>query len=121
MISIDGMHLYGKLKGKILITTGVDAENEIYPLAYAVVDEETTTSWIFLFQLRTYVVQDRNGICLISDRYLNILNAIADESIGWSLSCAYHRYCLRHIYSNFNSHFKNAQLKKVVWQVGSTH
>ena len=44
MISIDGMHLYRKFKDKMLITTGVDVENEIYPLAYAIVDEEITTN-----------------------------------------------------------------------------
>ena len=106
----------------MLITTGIDAENGIFPLAYAIVDEETTASWSwFLFQLRTYIVKDRNGICLISNRHPGILNAIADESIGWSLSHAYHRYCLRHICSNFNTHFKNVQLKRAVWQAGSTH
>ena len=81
-----------------------------------------TASWSrFLFQLRIHIVKDRNGICLISDRHPGILNAIIDESIGWSPPRAYHRYCLRHICSNFNTHFKNVQLKGVVWQAGSTH
>ena len=142
MISIDGTYLYRKFKDKMIIATGVDAKNGIYPLAYAIVNEETTGSWSwFLFRFRTYVAQDRNGICLISnrnwlrtyvaqdrngirlisDRHLGILNAIADESIGWSPSRAYHRYYLRHICNNFNTHFKNAQLKRAVWQVRSTH
>ena len=106
----------------MLIVTGIDAENGIFSLAYAIVDEETTASWSwFLFQLRTYIVKDRNKICLISDRHPGILNAIADESIGWSPPRAYHRYCLRHICNNFNTHFKNVQLKRAVWQAGSTH
>ena len=122
MISINGMYLYEKFKSKILIAIGVDAENEIYPLAYAIVDEEMTANWSwFFFQLRTYIVKDRNGIYLISDRHPDILNAITDESIGWSPPRAYHQYCLRHICSNFNTHFKNMQLKKAVWQAGSTH
>ena len=85
------MHLYEKFKDKILIAIEIDAENGIFSLAYAIVDEETTASWSwFLFQLRTHIVKDRNGICLISDRHPGILNAITDESIGWSPSHAYH-------------------------------
>ena len=100
--------MYEKFKGKMLIATGIDTENGIYHLVYAIVHEEMTDSWSwFLFQLRTHVVKDRNGVCLISDRHPGILNAIVDESIGWSLPHAYHRYCLRHICSNFNTHFKN--------------
>ena len=45
IISIDGTHLYRKFKDKILIAIGIDAENEIFLLAYAIVDEETTASW----------------------------------------------------------------------------
>ena len=106
----------------MLIAIEIDAENGIFLLAYVIVDEETTVSWSwFLFQLRTHIVKDRNGICLISDRHPGILNAIADESIGWSPPRAYHRYCLRHICSNFNTHFKNVQLKRAVWQAGSAH
>ena len=91
VISIDGTHLYGKFKGKMLIATGIDAENEIFPLAYAIVDEKTTASWSwFLFQLRTHIVKDRNEIYLISDKHPGILNAIADESIRWSPPRGYH-------------------------------
>ena len=85
------MHLYRKFKGKMLIATGIDAENEIFPLAYAIVDEKTTASWSwFLFQLRTHIVKDRNEIYLISDKHPGILNAIADESIRWSPPRGYH-------------------------------
>ena len=101
VISIDGTHLYEKFKGKMLIVTEIDVENEIFSLAYAIVDEETTASWSwFLFQLKTHIVKDRNRVCLISDRHADILNTIADESIGWNTPRAYHRYCLRHICSN---------------------
>ena len=44
MISINGTHLYEKFKGKMLIAIEVNAENGIYPLAYVIMDEETTIS-----------------------------------------------------------------------------
>ena len=44
MISIDATHLYGKYKGKLLIAMAIDDNNEIYPLAFAVVESESTES-----------------------------------------------------------------------------
>ena len=44
MISIDATHLYGKYKGKLLIAMAIDGNNEIYPLASAVVESESTES-----------------------------------------------------------------------------
>ena len=44
MISIDATHLYGKYKGKLLIAMAIDGNNEIYPLAFAVVESESTES-----------------------------------------------------------------------------
>ena len=44
VISIDGTHLYGKYRGKLLIAMTTNANNEIFPLAFAVVDDETGAS-----------------------------------------------------------------------------
>ena len=44
LISIDGTHLYRKYKGKLLIAMDTDANNEIFPLAFAVMDDETRAS-----------------------------------------------------------------------------
>ena len=44
VISINGTHLYGKYKGKLLIAMATDANNEIFPLAFAVVDDEIGAS-----------------------------------------------------------------------------
>ena len=45
VISIDGTLLYGKYKGKLLIAMATDADNEIFLLAFAVVNDETGASW----------------------------------------------------------------------------
>jgi len=45
VMSIDATHLYGKYKGKILIALGVDGNGQIYPVAYALVQEETKAGW----------------------------------------------------------------------------
>ena len=41
VISIDETHLYGKYKGQLLIAMATDANNEVYRLAFAVVESES--------------------------------------------------------------------------------
>ena len=70
VISIDGTHPYGKYIGMLLIAMATNANNEIFPLAFAVVDDETRASWgWFLFCLQTTIwdVVPDSGICIISD------------------------------------------------------
>ena len=45
MISIDGTFPYGKYRGKLLITSTWDGDNRLFPLAFAIVEEETDDSW----------------------------------------------------------------------------
>ncbi|KAA0054037.1 uncharacterized protein E6C27_scaffold318G001000 [Cucumis melo var. makuwa] len=121
LIQIDGTHLYGKYKGKMLTVLSIDANGHIFPLAFAIVEGENASSWSwFLYALRQYVT-DQDGICLISDRHRGILSAINNEEIGWSEPRAFHRYCLRHVASNFNNKYKSKQLKDLVFRAGNQH
>nr|KAJ0191984.1 hypothetical protein LSAT_V11C800437780 [Lactuca sativa] len=48
VINIDATHLYGKYKGKMMIAMGVDGNNQIFPLAFAIVDNESYNSWYWI-------------------------------------------------------------------------
>ncbi|KAL4557076.1 hypothetical protein LXL04_035246 [Taraxacum kok-saghyz] len=119
VISVNACHLKGSYKGKILVAVTKDANNSILPFAYAIVDEETSHSWgWFFYNLRNFVVQDRQ-LCVISDRHKGIINAMENLQ-DWKVPFAYHRFCLRHVRSNFMQKFKNVSLKKLCWSIGST-
>ena len=82
IIQIDGTFLYGKYIGKLLIATSIDANGHIFPLAFAIVEKESSNSWSwFLYTLRSQVTQ-REGIYLISDRHAGIQAAIRDPNVG---------------------------------------
>ena len=118
VISIDGTHLYGKYEGKMLIATAVDGNNQLFPLAFAIVDKECTASWKwFLTCIRQYVTK-RQGICLISDRHASIKAAMGNDNPWWRPPYAYHVYCLRHVISNFNKEINDAKLKKMATRAG---
>ena len=147
VISIDGTHLYGKYKGKMLIAMGVDGNNQILPLAFGIVENESYDSWNwFLSHIKSHVVKERHGICLISDRHVGILKVVNEHGSPWleprgfhryyynsyiwnlyiffhrlrlTLFCLFYRYCLRHFISNFNDKFRNSELKALAYRAGS--
>ncbi|GKB07552.1 mutator type transposase [Tanacetum coccineum] len=62
---------------QLLTAIGLDANNGIYPLAYAIVEKETTDSWTWFLEC--------------------VGLAIAMANV---FPCAEHRSCLRHIHEN---------------------
>ena len=44
MISIDGTHLYGKYRGVLMIAMATEANNNVLPLAFVIVDKESGPS-----------------------------------------------------------------------------
>ena len=53
------------------------------------------------------------GICIISDQHKGIKCAIREwpRNATDGTEQVFHRYCLRHVASNFNTHFENQTLK----------
>jgi MULE transposase domain len=60
VIEIDGTHLSGRYKGKILVACGFDAEDQLVPFAIALVDTENNKSWDYFMKfVRREVVGSR--------------------------------------------------------------
>ncbi|KAH9612224.1 hypothetical protein KSS87_003278, partial [Heliosperma pusillum] len=111
ILTVDGTHLYGKYKGVLLIAIGVDANDQIYPLAFAIVDCESIDTWgWFMDCIRKHVTQ-REGICVISDRHVGIMTTMNKVGGGWTEPQAFHRFCTRNQASNINTKFKSNELK----------
>ncbi|XP_075478575.1 uncharacterized protein LOC142519439 [Primulina tabacum] len=121
VISVDGTHMYTKYKHKLLIAVTLDANNQVFPLAFALVDEENYESWHwFLGNVAQHVTRGCSGVCLISDRHAGITSAVQDLP-DFRPPLGVHRFCLRHVCSNFNSRFKNIHLKDLCWEAGIQH
>ncbi|CAH9137623.1 unnamed protein product [Cuscuta epithymum] len=98
----------------------MNANREIFPLAFGVVDSENGDSWTWFLQLvATNIIPPRRNVCIISDRHVAIDCAFRNvPQLGTPL--IQRRYCLRHIRSNFMSQFRSKNLKKLCWRAGST-
>ncbi|KAL0334130.1 UNVERIFIED_CONTAM: hypothetical protein Sangu_1569200 [Sesamum angustifolium] len=104
----------GPYGGVLLAAIGLDGNNGLFPLAFAVVESECKDSWCFFFQaldemLGGFAV-DRPWT-FMSDRQKGLLECINDM-----VPHAINRRCARHLFANFKQHFSGMPLKKYFWQ-----
>lgn len=98
VIIVDDTYLQEKYKGMLLIVTCIDGNNNIYPIAFFIVDYETW-SW-FMINLRALVGSIMN-LVIIFDRYLFI------KFISLIFPEAFHVLIIYHIWNNLMDGFKN--------------
>ncbi|XP_074362497.1 uncharacterized protein LOC141702785 [Apium graveolens] len=112
VLGFDGCHLKSAYKGQLLCAMGVDGNNCMCPLAYALVEAERLDSWRWFLAL---VATDLNigsgeGWIFISDKQKGLLNVV-DEM----LPLDEHRYCVKHMHNNFKGKFGGRALKDRLW------
>ncbi|XP_057541907.1 uncharacterized protein LOC130820518 [Amaranthus tricolor] len=95
-----------------MIAMAIDANSQLFPLAFAVVEGESNTwSW-FLDCIRHYVTK-RDDLCVISDHHKGILHAMNRVRKGWEEPFTFHRFCKRLLASNVHKKFKNIAVKNL--------
>ncbi|XP_057540802.1 uncharacterized protein LOC130818660 [Amaranthus tricolor] len=88
LISIDGTHFYGKYRGTLMIAMVIDANSQLFPLAFAVVEGESNDTWSWFLD------------CIRVGK-------------GWEEPFAFRRFCKRHLASNVHKKFKNIAVKNL--------
>ncbi|XP_057739666.1 uncharacterized protein LOC130956664 [Arachis stenosperma] len=82
LVSVDGTHLYGKYTETLLMGIAQDENNNILPIAFALLERENTDAWyFFLTNLRRHVAT-QPGVLLISDRHASIKSALERNGCG---------------------------------------
>ncbi|XP_022899371.1 uncharacterized protein LOC111412677 [Olea europaea var. sylvestris] len=112
VIGMDGCFLKTEHGGQLLTAVGVDGNNIMYPVAYAMVETENGENWSwFLTLLRDDLrIHDSHGWTFISDKQKGLVNAI-----GSLFEHPEHRTCIRHLYNNFSATHKGSALKNCLW------
>ncbi|XP_073225726.1 uncharacterized protein [Cicer arietinum] len=93
IVQVDGTWLYGKYKGTLSVAVAQDGNDNVIPIAYA----------------------------LVEDRHESIKSAYNDPNNGWQDPPSKHMFCVRHISQKFASEFKDNALKKKVTRSMSLH
>jgi hypothetical protein len=99
VIGLDGCFLKGPMKGELLSAIGRDANNQIYPIAWAVVEYENLSSWKWFLghlQKDLNIPYGADGWVFITDKQKGLIKAIDQY-----FPMAEHRMCARHIYANW--------------------
>ena len=96
-----------------------DGNRNIFPLVFAIVEGETRETLIWFFQLLRQYGTPQPNLCMITDRGTDIISALQSKEVGWEGDDLVSVYCIRHIVSNFNKKFKNAQLKQQLINMGN--
>ncbi|XP_027922828.1 uncharacterized protein LOC114180729 [Vigna unguiculata] len=84
IVQVDGTFLYGRYRGTLLVAVAQDGRNNIFPIAFAIVEGETVEA------------------CAAFNR----------PNSSWTEGNCVQVFCIRHIAQNFTKRFKNTTLKK---------
>ncbi|XP_073139120.1 uncharacterized protein [Henckelia pumila] len=101
LIFLDGTHIKNKYKGCILVAVSKDANDDLFTIAYAIVDAENDANWDwFCYHLSRVLLYYQcipfEEFTFFSDRHPSIIKAVNQVFVG-----SHHSYCLRHLVDNF--------------------
>ncbi|CAL9024565.1 unnamed protein product [Prunus brigantina] len=108
VVCLDGCHVKGPHPGQVLSAMGVDANNEMFPLAYAYVEIESNSTWLWFLELLSGDLNIRN-----SHSYVFMTNKQKGliDVVDALLPHAEHRHYLKHLYGNFYLEHRGLALK----------
>ncbi|XP_070665134.1 uncharacterized protein [Malus domestica] len=117
LIGLDGCYLKSVHEGQLLCAVGIYPNDETWDIAYAVVEMENKSSWIWFLELLVddVGVVNQEGWTFISDQQNGLIPAFQKV-----LPNSHHRFCVRHLYTNFRNLFKWKTLKDALWSVVKT-
>ncbi|XP_031406488.1 uncharacterized protein LOC116215062 isoform X2 [Punica granatum] len=93
LLFLDSTPVKSKYQGMLLAATAADADDDVFPIAFAVVDSETDENWHwFLVQLKS-ALSTSVPITFVADRLKGLRESIAEVFFKGS----YHAYCLRYL------------------------
>ncbi|XP_062104108.1 uncharacterized protein LOC133815269 [Humulus lupulus] len=117
VIGLDGCHIKGPHQGQLLTAIGIDANNGMYPIAFAVVEIENKDSWSWFMNLlkEDCKILNSNHWTFITDKQKGLEQALKgmwEEGVPE----AEHRHCARHLEKNFSKVYKEKTLKDLIWK-----
>ncbi|GJW97050.1 pentatricopeptide repeat-containing protein, partial [Tanacetum coccineum] len=112
VIALDGCFLKKPSVGEILTAIGRDANNHIYPVAWAVVNVENKDNWRWFLDLLgdDLDMPNGNGLTLMSDQHKGLIEAVKEV-----MPYAEHRQCARHIYEGFRKLYSGVEFRRLFW------
>lgn len=101
VIICDRAFLKTKQNGTLFTACAMDANDQIFPLAFGVGLNESVASWDYFFGKLKEAIGDRDELVVVSDRHQGIKKAVEKH-----YPYAQHGWCMHHLYCNLKTKFK---------------
>lgn len=113
IIGLDGCKIKVPIGMKLLTAVGIDADNDIYPIAFAVVENESieTWSWFLSYLAPDLELGNNCRVTWISDKENGL-----EDIIKRDFPRSEHRLCVLHLYNLFKRAHSQRQLKTCLWK-----
>ncbi|GAA0147788.1 hypothetical protein LIER_07404 [Lithospermum erythrorhizon] len=109
-ICVDGCFLKGAFNGQLLAAVAHDADNGIYPIAWAVVEVENTESWKWFIKLLKEDLhmdrQPKSWVLMTNQQNSELLDAE-------------HRLCIKHLHAKWSKRFPKKMMKDLMWKAAT--
>ncbi|KAM6554058.1 hypothetical protein CsatB_014820 [Cannabis sativa] len=100
VIVTDGTFLKTSFGGTLFTASTMDANNNIFILAFGIGDSENDCSWEWFFTKLRETFGDREGLTIISDRHKSIEKAVSSVYPNH-----FHGACIFHLLNNIKTNF----------------
>ncbi|XP_019447190.1 PREDICTED: uncharacterized protein LOC109350404 [Lupinus angustifolius] len=115
IVGLGGIQLTSKYLSTLLSATSFDANGELFPLAFGVVDVENDDSWTwFLSELHKALevnTESMPQVIFLSHGQKGIMDAVRMKFPNSS-----HAFCMRHLSESIGKEFKNSRLIHLLWK-----
>ncbi|XP_074281764.1 uncharacterized protein LOC141606508 [Silene latifolia] len=118
IICVDACFLKTFLGGQLMVAVGTDGNDQMYPIAWAIVEGENNLSWEwFLSQLQISLeLGQGEEMAIVSDEHQAIIHAVASI-----LPLAEHRHCARHIFALWHKTYRGDDMKLKFWKIAKAY
>ncbi|KAH0771153.1 hypothetical protein KY290_015134 [Solanum tuberosum] len=115
IVGVDGCWLKATMYGaQLLSAVTLDGNNNIFPIAYAIVEKENkeTWCWFLTYLMNDLEIEEQYLWTFMSDKQKGLL-----EAFELVLPDVSHRFCVRHLHNNFKkAGFCGMALKNALWK-----
>ncbi|KAL4021606.1 hypothetical protein IC575_020412 [Cucumis melo] len=113
---MDGTFLKNKYRGQLIVAVCLDGNNQIYPLAFGVVDRETDDSIQWFLEKLKGAIGEVPNLGFVTDRKTCFAKGISSV-----FPSAFHGLCVQHLSQNLHDKYKNDTVATLFYNASRTY
>ncbi|KAA0066561.1 MuDRA-like transposase [Cucumis melo var. makuwa] len=116
VIVMDGTFLKKKYQGQLIVAVCLDGNNQIYPLAFGVVDRETDDSIHWFLEKLKGAIGEVPNLGFVTNR-----KTCFSKGISSVFPSAFHGLCVQHLSQNLHDKYKNDTVATLFYNASRTY